>query len=119
MLHRSNSGPTSPGLLGHVLHTHRELAFVVGVADPARALVDAGDVLQDLGGALAGGHRGVVAVHPKRVPVVSGIDAHAPADHPGDVHADGVAAAAERGAHRVVVVDVGGAFVAGCGGGGH
>ena len=37
-------------LLGHVLHAHRELTFVIGVAQPTGALVHAGDALEDLGG---------------------------------------------------------------------
>src|SRR5688572_6937954 len=70
ILHCSRYGTETARPSGHVLHAHGEVALVVGIADTAGALIDVGHVLQDLGGALAVGHRGVVAVCPQRILVV-------------------------------------------------
>ena len=96
----------------HVLDAHRELALVVGVADPAGALIDVGDLLAGSGWRAADSARSASLQSTRtRVAAVLGVDAHAAADHPVDVHADGRAAIAERAAHRVVRVDVGRALV--------
>src|SRR4051812_25571698 len=103
--------PPDGSALRHVVHTYRELALVVRVADAGGALIDVRDLLQDLGGALPVGRRCVVAFDADRIPVVRGVDAHATADHPVDVHAHRGSGVTERTAHRVVRIHVGGTLV--------
>ena len=82
MLHRSNPPTIITTPCYETSSTHGELAFVVRVADPAGALVHAGGVFQDLGGPLAVGDRGVMAVHPEGGPAVLWVDTRAAVDHP-------------------------------------
>src|SRR4051812_46386818 len=97
------------GSAADVLDAHGEAPRSVAVAQSAGALVDSDrrvEVLEDLGGPLTMRAGGVVAVDANGGGGVVGAHAHATADYPVDVQADGVVGAADR----IVGVDVGGAL---------